>query len=700
MPQTTDLPNISSPMQTQPTETPRYPGAEQPIVDEPKSTNYGRLFLTTIGIAVLILCGALWLRFSAQPAVQTIEDGPATVELDTAQPAHEQLPSKAVFSGSLQKLEKDLHLFVTTKEDAASGQVGAGTYYEAGTFLSGAYQGYTRIVAIPDSGGAMGPTIFILATKDYQTYVLDDPDGAVEKYPEDSWDYPYHYLDQSKISAVAVFDTEQPQELVLDQTYSLFRESIPFTGVKTDQLNQWGDQISISVLQTDFSEYQKLNSPYANLSIFFKPYEQNSEYYDKLSDAEKQAFATRNEYFAGSTEVVVVDSTGLPWRYAQTTHQAVEKYLTDQASYLQRYQQYQNSKDANGETTMEYPQSPQQPGMGFQRSQVQLQTEQSLFATYEVAIPDACAGTSNTRVMNVSESQLEEVGAVRGQTVYKLKDSQSPLYKLQYDIKFGYYDQQQEFWKSENEGKSYKTLPEYVAQHPLLFVKDYWNRWVAVGEYDYLMPGGCGKPVVYLYPTEPTAVKVSLLAPTHLTTDIPNYREGWNVLAHPDGSLLDLQPDATDCGQFSSAQVGAEYAAAACATQTYPYLYWAGSVTSTEYPRLTEGWVVGRNELHQFFDDKLKAMGFDSRETADFKAYWVPQLQGKNAPYFRISFFQTDQVNQLFPMGVTPQPDTVFRMFLDYTALQSQPQQLPQPQQLQKLHRSGFTLVEWGGLKQ
>ena len=67
-----------------------------------------------------------------------------------------------------------------------------------------------------------------------------------------------------------------------------------------------------------------------------------------------------------------------------------------------------------------------------------------------------------------------------------------------------------EFWKSANEGKSYKTLPEYVAQLPLLFLKDYWNRWVAVGEYDYLMPGGCGKASGVSVPTEPTAVKVSL----------------------------------------------------------------------------------------------------------------------------------------------------------------------------------------------
>lgn len=699
MQQSTELPDMSPSMVVPPPEELANSVVEQGDNAMPKS-NHARALVITIVFALVILCGALWLRFSAQPVIKTIDDGQATMQLDTAETVHEQQEGAAMFSGSLRRLDRDLHLFVTTAEDAANGQTGDGTYYEAGIFLEGEYQGYTRIIAVPQSGGAMGPTIFTLATKDYQTYVLDDSDDALTTFSQDDWRYPYHYLDQSKIAGIAAFGTEQPQEIRLDETYSLFRESIPFVYEKSDVVNRWGDQLSFPILQSDFSEYQKLDSPDANLMMYFKPYEQNTEYYDRLSEAEKQAFAVRKQYFAGSTEVVVIDSTGLPWLFALTTHQAIQQYATDEATYQIAFRQYQASKDANGETTMEYPQSPLQPGMGFQSTQLESQTEQSLFSQYEIAIPDACAATSNTRVINISDDQLEALGTVRGQTVYKLKDSNNPLYKLEYDLKFGYYDQEKEFWLAENEGKTYKTLPEYVAQLPLLFLKDYWNRWVAVGEYDYLMPGGCGKPVVYLYPTEPTAVQVSLLAPTLLTTDIPTYRSGWRVLAQPDGSLLDLQPDATDCGQFSTAQVGAEYAAAACATKTYPYLYWAGNVTSIEYPRLADGWVVGRNELSQFFDDKLQDMGLQPHEIRDFKAYWLPALRGKNAPYFRISFFQTDQVNQLFPMQVTPQPDTVFRMFMDYAELQSQPQQLPQPQQLQKLHRSGFTLVEWGGLKQ
>ena len=81
---------------------------------------------------------------------------------------------------------------------------------------------------------------------------------------------------------------------------------------------------------------------------------------------------------------------------------------------------------------------------------------------------------------------------------------------------------------------------------------------------------------------------------------------------------------------------------------------------------------------------------------ATSKPTGLPALRGKNAPYFSYQFFQTDQVNQLFPMQVTPSHDTVFRMFMDYAELQSQPQQLPQPAATTKIASLWFYL-SWVG---
>lgn len=221
-----------------------------------------------------------------------------------------------------------------------------------------------------------------------------------------------------------------------------------------------------------------------------------------------------------------------------------------------------------------------------------------------------------------------------------------------------------------------------------------------MGEFDIKLPGGCGKPVIYLYPKEPTKVSVKFQTPPEFTVDIPPYADFWQVLAQPDGSLTNLKPELTDCRQIDFSKKGSEYAKEACEKNIYPYLYWAGNVNSKDYPTIDGGWIVGKNDLSMFLDSKLTEVGLNEKEKNDFMSYWLPDMMIKNAPYYRISFLQTNDLNFLFPMTVSPNPDTIFRIFLDYVPLVDKPQNLPKPQVLNKLVRNGFTLVEWGGLKQ
>jgi len=74
-------------------------------------------------------------------------------------------------------------------------------------------------------------------------------------------------------------------------------------------------------------------------------------------------------------------------------------------------------------------------------------------------------------------------------------------------------------------------------------------------------------------------------------------------------------------------------------------------------------------------------------------------MLAKNSEYYRISFLNTTQLNRLFPMTVTPVPDSVFRIFMDWQPIDEKPKVMPLPQNLEKLERFGFTMVEWGGLK-
>lgn len=238
-----------------------------------------------------------------------------------------------------------------------------------------------------------------------------------------------------------------------------------------------------------------------------------------------------------------------------------------------------------------------------------------------------------------------------------------------------------------------------MAKNPILLFKDPWDRWAALGEIDYQKPGGCGKPVIYLYPTVSTDITVQFVNAMKFDADIPTYSGEWHILAKPDGQLTDLQPSHTDCATIDYTRIGSEYAKDACANNNYPYLYWAGNTVGT-YPTPTGGWVIPKDNITSFLDEKLTEAGLNQKEKTDMMSYWLPELLNKNAPYYRISFFQTQQMDEFIPMKVTPSPDTVIRVFLDWSPLTTLPTVLPQPQKLTSVVRKGFTLVEWGGLKQ
>ena len=54
-------------------------------------------------------------------------------------------------------------------------------------------------------------------------------------------------------------------------------------------------------------------------------------------------------------------------------------------------------------------------------------------------------------------------------------------------------------------------------------------------------------------------------------------------------------------------------------------------------------------------------------------------------------------MNDLAPLSISPKPDTVKRVFLDFAG-QNTPATDLAPQQLKGFMRTGFTVVEWGGL--
>ena len=174
------------------------------------------------------------------------------------------------------------------------------------------------------------------------------------------------------------------------------------------------------------------------------------------------------------------------------------------------------------------------------------------------------------------------------------------------------------------------------------------------------------KPVIYLYPEEETRVTVRLDYDGELTCAYPAYDGGWTVTAAPDGTLTDA------------------------AGQTYSYLYWEGAARA-EYD-FSQGFCVPGEGTAAFLEDALAQLGLTRREANEFIVYWLPRMDAN--PYNLISF-QSAAYTGHARLTITPEPDSLLRVFMAWKPLES-PVEIA-PQDLPSFERAGFTAVEWGG---
>ena len=126
----------------------------------------------------------------------------------------------------------------------------------------------------------------------------------------------------------------------------------------------------------------------------------------------------------------------------------------------------------------------------------------------------------------------------------------------------------------------------------------------------------------------------------------------------------------------------------------YPYLFWEGRGSSLAGPAPREGFVVARDSVHSFLETSLAKLGLNEKERGDFEEFWEPRMTF--APYYKVQFFGNRVMNEIAPLIITPRPDTVIRILMDYTPL-AHPVQI-EPQTLVAPVRDGFTVIEWGGV--
>ena len=177
------------------------------------------------------------------------------------------------------------------------------------------------------------------------------------------------------------------------------------------------------------------------------------------------------------------------------------------------------------------------------------------------------------------------------------------------------------------------------------------------------------KPIIYLYPTDETKVKVQLEYKDKITCSYPKYINEWDILAKPDGNLKDLDTD----------------------KNLYALYYESERVTKSKIEE--EGFVVKGEDSAEFLEEKLKILGLNDRETEEFIVYWLPKLEANKYNYIR--FETKEEIEKNMPLEITPNPDTLIRVLMDFKGLEEEIE--VKEQQLEPVARKGFVAVEWGG---
>lgn len=178
------------------------------------------------------------------------------------------------------------------------------------------------------------------------------------------------------------------------------------------------------------------------------------------------------------------------------------------------------------------------------------------------------------------------------------------------------------------------------------------------------------KPIIYLYPTEETRLTVKLGKQENLLCTYPKYKESWEVIAKPNGDLID------------------------CNTGRNLYaLYWEGINKKIYNNKMEEGFCVKGTDTIKFLEEKLRILGLTEREANEFIIYWLPKMENNKYNYIR--FQAKEEIDDNMPLEISKNPDSEIRVMMEFKPLEEYIE--IKEQHLITPERQGFVLVEWGG---
>lgn len=181
------------------------------------------------------------------------------------------------------------------------------------------------------------------------------------------------------------------------------------------------------------------------------------------------------------------------------------------------------------------------------------------------------------------------------------------------------------------------------------------------------------KPVIYLYPQQPTLVDVSVASTGNVVVSDPQYPQGgWkNVLANPGSDLL-----------YSG--------------KHYTELFYETDVKTFGKPQ--KGIIIPKNDINNKLSSILDQLGLIGGEKQEFLSYWLPRLQQLNTPYIYFSVIDKSVKDTIDNVTITPKPDTQIA-FIAYFKPISDPNLYDNSLTIPPAPvRKGFVSVEWGGV--
>ncbi|MDG1949807.1 MAG: hypothetical protein P8J32_03220 [bacterium] len=282
--------------------------------------------------------------------------------------------------------------------------------------------------------------------------------------------------------------------------------------------------------------------------------------------------------------------------------------------------------------------------------------------TYFKGAVGGCGFTNATNVIDgeaIAALGLEVAGSAEGYDIYEPTSYEIEYYENRFNmISF-------ETSEEDEEELTYADFP-----HSYIYFEDALGRWIELQLDALIPPVECGKPVIYLYPEEEMELSVWVEPKGGFSYTEPVYDGGWEVFAAPSGKLVNLKDG-----------------------KQYHYLFWEGR--GDLYPQVETYWVIEQKDVEGFLVTKLREMNLNKIEIIDFLAFWLPRME--DDAYYKIGFHGTQIMDELAPLSLSVDPDHVFRILMDYQGLDAWEESNP-PVRLPQANRTGFEVIEWGGV--